>query len=477
MIKKYFSMLTFQYERTLLYMLQQTEYSISDYLKWLHRTKDFRVVCKRGHMVRTAKVQALFLALTLFVIVYLVVVFWLAISVNTLLSYGLALVAVLILPIIAQYEIILPLVLGKYIIQKPREKQIITQATKILADNKSYKIAVVGSYGKTSAKEVLKAVLSGGKKVAATPGNANQPLSISRFVNKLDGDEDILIFELGEYRTGDIYEMCELVQPNMGLITGANVAHLEKFGSMENIIKTLFGVRDYLGKGPLYLNGDNEILRAKDDKYSFLYSSKGTEKTRVSNVKIGTFGTDFTFGKFKVHSQLLGRHNIGVVVAAIEIAKKLGLTEKQINEGLKNIKPFEHRMEPYILNGAIVIDDTYNGNIDGAVAGIELLKELDARRRIYITPGLVEQGGDTERVHAEIGKLLSKGVDKVILMKNSSTKIIEKSLEENGFAGELQIVENPLEFYENLDKSVATGDVVLMQNDWTDNYAYIMYVV
>jgi UDP-N-acetylmuramyl pentapeptide synthase len=127
-------------------------------------------------------------------------------------------------------------------------------------------------------------------------------------------------------------------------------------------------------------------------------------------------------------------------------------------------------MEPKKLHGAWVIDDTYNGNSDGVKAGLELLKNSKAKRRIYVTPGLVEQGGKTKQVHEAIGRQAAESADMVVLMKNSVTDFIVSGLEKAKFKGEILTIDDPLEFYTNLEHFVAAGDVVLMQNDWTDNY-------
>jgi UDP-N-acetylmuramoyl-tripeptide--D-alanyl-D-alanine ligase len=124
------------------------------------------------------------------------------------------------------------------------------------------------------------------------------------------------------------------------------------------------------------------------------------------------------------------------------------------------------------MGGAWVIDDTYNGNIEGVRAGLQLLKELPAKRKMYVTPGLVDQGAETERVHLELGRLIAEAApDMVVLMKNSVADFIQIGLQEGSFEGELRIEENPLKFYTNIAHITAAGDVVLMQNDWTDNYA------
>jgi UDP-N-acetylmuramoyl-tripeptide--D-alanyl-D-alanine ligase len=471
MLKKYWSALNLNYERTLLYMLQQVEYDIPQYLKWLHRVKDFRTVTKRGHVVPTLKVKVLFGCLALFVLAYAGLVFWAAITINTVLAYFLAIMAMLLLPCLAPFILLAPLVIGRYVVQKPLEWNTIRMAKKYVKGHRGYKIAIAGSYGKTTAKEVLRAVLSGGRKVAATPGNTNQPLGLARFIMGTRGDEDILIFELGEYRPGDITEMCEFIDPDAGFITGINDAHLESFGSIEYIIDDIFSLKNYLKNQPLYMNGDNELLAGKDTKHITLYSERGTENNVVQNVKVGAFGTTFSLGKFEVTSGLLGWHNIGIVSAAVELAQRMGLTDSEIRAGLAKLQPFEHRMQPYDLNGATIIDDTYNGNLDGVKAGLRLLSELPAKRKVYVTPGLVEQGDKAEANHREIGRLLIGKVDKVVLMRNSVTGYIADALARGGFTGKLTMINDPLDFYENLDKFVAAGDLVLMQNDWTDNYA------
>jgi UDP-N-acetylmuramoyl-tripeptide--D-alanyl-D-alanine ligase len=146
------------------------------------------------------------------------------------------------------------------------------------------------------------------------------------------------------------------------------------------------------------------------------------------------------------------------------------MTDDEIKSGIEKTKPFDHRMQPYVLGGAHVIDDTYNGNIEGVEAGLVLLKNLDAKRRIYVTPGLVEQGSKMREIHEKMGRLIAEVADVVVLMNNSVTMHIQNGLKEAGFSGVLKIVDDPLEFYKNLEHFIAAGDIVLMQNDWTDNY-------
>jgi UDP-N-acetylmuramoyl-tripeptide--D-alanyl-D-alanine ligase len=155
------------------------------------------------------------------------------------------------------------------------------------------------------------------------------------------------------------------------------------------------------------------------------------------------------------------------------LALKLGLTPEQVKAGVAKVDSFEHRMQPRHLPGNIwIIDDTYNGNIEGMQAGLRLLHDMPAERRIYVTPGLVDQGPETETVHHRLGKLIAEySPDVVVLMKNSVTDYIQTGMRAGGFEQKLQIEDDPLGFYQHIDQFVKAGDVVLMQNDWTDNYA------
>ncbi|MGH7194346.1 MAG: glutamate ligase domain-containing protein, partial [Candidatus Saccharimonadales bacterium] len=195
-----------------------------------------------------------------------------------------------------------------------------------------------------------------------------------------------------------------------------------------------------------------------------------------SDVTTGLQGTSFTLKKdgetIKLESRLISRYKVGYLAFIAAFALQLGLTKEQVRAGVAKTQPFKHRMQPYQLGGAWVIDDTYNGNLEGIRAGTRLLAEVPAQRKIYVTPGLVDQGDETARIHREVGRLIAEAnPDIVVLMKNSVTGYIKEGLKAGGFDGELRIEPDPLDFYTNLNHFVASGDLVVMQNDWPDNYA------
>lgn len=459
------------FPKTLLYMLQASEYDVNEYLAWINRTVDFRSVSKRKKLVWTNKIRLLALAEVVIILIFVIFAWF----VSTI-WIPLAIPVLIVLPVGLIYGILAPLVIGRVLIQIPREKKMINAATEKIAMHPAKKIAIVGSYGKTTAKEVLKTVLAEKYDVAATPGNMNTPIGISRFIMNLSGDEEVLVFEFGETHIGDIRQLCDIVHPDIGVITGINEAHLQSFKTIENTIATVFELSDFLKEGPVYANHDDANVRHGSkgrritafgiddaDGWSLVKGEATLEGDRIVAQKGRT--------KISAKTLLIGDHLFGVLMLAIALGEKLELSPSEIEAGLGKIRPFEHRMQPRELHGALIIDDTYNGNIRGIEAGLSLLRQSQATRKIYVTPGLVEQGSETEAIHIRIGELIAQAADIAVLMNNSVTPFIQAGIQKAEFKGTVKVVDDPLAFYSGLEYFVAAGDVVLMQNDWTDNYS------
>lgn len=477
MMKNFLSRYHPRYVRSLVYMLQASEYDISEYLAWLGRVKDFAAVERRKQLVKTPKALmtlALAWCLALGIFVAAISTVWLFPVPLNYISF----VALLALaPYLLAYGITIPLVVLELLVQKPIEYFIVRRATKALARHTAVKIAVAGSFGKTTMREILKTVLSEGKKVATPPHSYNTPLGISAFVKTLKGDEEILIFELGEGRPGDVRTLSALVQPDMGIITGINEAHLKTFKTLERTVQTIYELADYLGDKPTYVNGESELARKNARAGHILYSRVGAGDSKVENPKTDLSGLSFTLvrdhARLELASSLLGLHQVGPLVAAATLAERLGLSPEQIHSGIGKTKPFEHRLEPTTDSaGVITLDDSYNGNPDGVKAVIDFLASLTGHQRWYVTPGLVEMGARTEAVHKEIGHWLAHaGIENVILIRNSVTPHIERGLQEADYGGKVLWFDEALQAFAALPHLTVKGDVVLLQNDWPDQYA------
>jgi UDP-N-acetylmuramoyl-tripeptide--D-alanyl-D-alanine ligase len=307
-------------------------------------------------------------------------------------------------------------------------------------------------------KEAVSTILSQKYSVLKTPENINTPLGIANLIlTKLDSSTEVFVVEMGEYTRGDIKDICSIVKPQTAIITGINEAHLERMGKMENTIAAIFELAQHMNqKGLLVLNEDNTLIR---DNY----------KTFVTTQKI-----EFASSKKEsnLESGLLGRYATGVLEAGAAVGRYLGLTEEQIQKGARSVGPLPHRLQPIEgTQGVLVIDDSYNGNPEGVEEAIYLLSTYKERRKVYVTPGLVETGEKNEDVHRKIGKHLASVADRVVLIKNSATPFIAQGLMENGFD------KNHILWYKNVQAAHAAmgqiiepNDVVMFQNDWPDNY-------
>lgn len=337
-------------------------------------------------------------------------------------------------------------------------------------------IGIAGSYGKTTAKEIIKTILKQKYEVSATPDSVNTPLGIAKWIlDNKNKRSEILIIEMGEHYRGDIAELCNFIPPDLVVITGITEAHLERMGGLKEISDTIFEAVDHAKKDALvFFNKDDENInkdyeRHLGGKKAVFYSAKDTDKKFDADKLNWHFSFD-NFGEFDL--RLLGEYSVGTVIAGIKIAEALGLNKAEITRGVAEIEPISHRLSPIKGKGdVLVIDDSYNSNPKGAHEAILLLSRFKGRRKLYITPGIVETGSENKKIHTEIGKELATVADKVILIKNSSTPYIERGLIEAGFDKQnIATFETANEAHDNLGLILQPKDVIIFQNDWGDQY-------
>jgi UDP-N-acetylmuramoyl-tripeptide--D-alanyl-D-alanine ligase len=467
-----------RFPTVLVYMLQSTEYHVGPYLGWFWRTSDFRTVMKRRALQKTMAARLLLLAVRVGMLVQIATgayFIWLGLAREVAGAWQFGVAVLLSYPVVWAHLVTVPIALGRIFIANPKERKLIERSKHIFAKHPGVKVAVAGSYGKTTMKELLGTVLAEGKNVAITPANKNVASSHALFAHRLTGDEDVLVIEYGEGAPGDVARFAATTQPSLGVITGIAPAHLDHYPDLAAAAQDIFGLADYLHDQNVYVNAESEAAQDYIKDNHTRYSAEAVGQWKVVKPQVDFDGVRFDLKKGKqtlhLHSGLLGRHQIGPLAAVAAIAHDLGLSKKQIEDGVGKTVPFEHRMQPRPLGGAWIIDDTYNGNIDGIKAGLMLLKDLPAKRKVYVTPGLVDQGVETERVHHAMGGMIAHvNPDRVVLMENSVRPFIEAGLIEAGYDGELQVEDDPLSFYTGMEHHIAGGDLWLLQNDWTDNY-------
>ena len=372
-----------------------------------------------------------------------------------------------------------------YLINEPLEELIrayyLRIATNSINNYEVIKIGITGSYAKTSVKEILKTILSQKYRVLATPMSYNTPFGIAITAKKLDSTHDIFIAEMGARTKGDIKALAKLVKPNYAVLTGVNNQHLETFGSIECTKDTKFELFESLddnGVGFFSSDNDNSIelySRFKGEKY--LAGIDGEDNfVTATDVMTDRNGTKFTL-KIKdekpilCSTVLLGRHSVKNICLASAVAYKIGLSPEEIALGIGRIQSVGHRLELVPNNkNIVIIDDSYNSNVDGVTAAMEVLDTFEGRK-IVLTPGLVELGKVENLANFEFGKELSKHADIVIVIGKQNAEMLIKGLIEEGMNREnIKFAKSLNKGNELLNEIVKEGDVVLFENDLPDNY-------
>ncbi len=375
----------------------------------------------------------------------------------------LSLFPLLTLPIVALSGLIAK------IYEAPRNRSYVRRARQRIEERKSKGgfiiIGVTGSYGKTSVKQILTAMLSRKFRVLSTPRSHNTPLGLALSLNSNDlNNYDIFIAEMGARHRGDIAELCELCPPDYSVITGICPQHLESFGSVENIIKA---------KGEILPATARCAVIAADCFEDFKDYSCKKLSASASDIECTCSGTAFTLtlggDSRRVCTKLLGGHSANNIAAAARVAFELGMTIDEIAAAAEGLEPVEHRLQLIKSGGVNILDDGYNSNVRGAAEALGVLR-LFGGEKVAVTPGLVELGILEESENYELGKKLV-GLDHVILVGDTLIAPVKKGYLENGGSPERLRTAPSLFAAEELLKGVLKdGSTVLFLNDLPDIY-------
>lgn len=472
-------LLPHRYTRALAYMLQDTEYSVYKYFRWLIKTPDFSSVMNRRELKRTKASLAIITYLTLTYLVLLGLSTFFLLQVNLLLGV----IALISTPAVCALSIIPPVFIGGVFRYHVGERIRDRKTEEIFRNHPALKIAVLGSYGKTTVKELLAEVLGSHYEIASSPGNMNTAVAHYRLAKSLKGDEKFIILEYGEEIPGDINRYAANTQPDIAIITGLAPAHMDKLKSIDLAGKELFAISDHVDPENVYINEDSPMLvdfmrKEFGNKSRFNgFSQKSSLGWSVTGLKSDLGGLKFKLQKevrsIQVESKLIGKHLVGPLSVVAALSHKLGMQEEAITKAIKNTKAHKARLEPIKLGQATVLNDGYNGNIEGIKAGVGFVAGLKIKgKKIYVTPGLVHQGKDSDLIHKQIAQLIENAFDKIYLIDNPQTKIIHNELKVLGYKKGIEMISDPLGFYNSLESFTSAGDIVLIQNDLPDSLTH-----
>ena len=298
-------------------------------------------------------------------------------------------------------------------------------------------VAIAGSYGKTSTKEIMKNLLSQEFKLLATSNSINTPLGISQIILKnLKLEHQLFIVEFGEYYKGDILALAKLTFPDFGIVTAIGRQHLERMGSLEKIAEVMGELIKYLKIKERILLYEKNLKYYSKGLTSYGSSSNAT--FRILDTEVSRRGTDF---KMRINDEtisdlfvpLYGEHQTVNILPSIWLLLNLKKDLKNVIPKISNLPYIKRRHEPiFAENNVLVLDNSYNTNPDSIKSSLKLINLVGGSNRIIITLGFVELGDDDEKVHEELGMLLAKSVDYVGLVESYRVKTIKKGFLSGG---------------------------------------------
>ncbi len=279
-------------------------------------------------------------------------------------------------------------------------------------------VAVTGSVGKTSTKEMIATILSARYNVHKSKGNFNNEIGLPLSVLELDDMHEVAVFEMGMRGFDQINLLSKIVKPQIAIITNIGISHIEKLGSRQNILKAKLEILEGLHEdGVVILNGDDELLSGLKGLLRFKTLFYGINEDlniwAYDLISKGESGVEFHVKTPKSDMSLFiaapGIHNVHNALAGIAVAQTLNMSENEIKKGLEGLTGTEMRLSIEDKNGIKYINDSYNAAPDSVMAAIDVLCEIAGKSRKWAVLGdMLELGDWAEEAHKKIGRLISQ---------------------------------------------------------------------
>ncbi len=282
-------------------------------------------------------------------------------------------------------------------------------------------LGLTGSNGKTTTKELIRAVLQTEKRVHATAGNFNNHIGVPLTLLRMPRDTEIAVIEMGANQPGDIQELCEIADPNMGLITNIGAAHLERLGSLEGVQETKGALFRYvLPKGGLvFCNNEDRRVRALAHETSnanaYTYGEGDSDvlmeifKENPSGMRVILRHRAPEVGMVSVHTSLTGKYNGLNIAAAIAVALHFGISDQNMIEGISSYVPANNRSQILVKKGHRFWMDAYNANPSSMEAAIHnICKQESPQDLVLVLGDMLELGSEEVTYHEELGKFIQQ---------------------------------------------------------------------
>ena len=286
-------------------------------------------------------------------------------------------------------------------------------------------IGITGTNGKTTTKELINAVLSSSYKTTCTKGNLNNHIGVPLTLLTIKPTDEMAIVEMGANHPGEIDALCRIAEPTFGLITNIGVAHIEGFGSKENIIKTKKALYQHViaNNGTLFVNETDAILRENLTYDKVVFYGKEAESSIVSMNPYLTI----RIGEETVETHLTGSYNIWNFLGAAAIGRYFHIADSVIAKALGDYVPSNHRSQVNRIGSNVIISDYYNANLTSMTAALKNLAQLDHPRKVAVLGDMRELGDLSVEAHTEISQLVENLHIEGYFVGTEFAKVVKKN--------------------------------------------------
>ena len=332
-------------------------------------------------------------------------------------------------------------------------------------------IAVTGSVGKTSTKDVIASVVSTEYKTLKTEGNNNNNIGLPLTILKLK-DHEALVIEMGMNHLGEISLLTNIASPTFAIITNIGTSHIGNLGSRENILKAKLEILEGMEIPKIIINNDNDLLHnwatQNYDKIEIhTFGIQNQSDLCAEEIQLREDGSEFiaisSQEKIKINVPVGGEHFVYNALCAMKVGQILGISNENIQKGIAKFELTKKRMDIRKLeNGAILINDAYNASYESMKASLEFLEKHTGTRKIAVLGDMFELGEFSEELHKKVGEEVAKRNIDILICAGEASKYIIKEAEKNTKI-DTYYFNNNEEIVENLYQKLKNGDVVLVK--------------
>ena len=329
-------------------------------------------------------------------------------------------------------------------------------------------VAITGSVGKTSTKDMVASIMQEKYNTLKTQGNYNNHIGVPLTIFRLK-DEEALTIEMGMNHLGEISTLSKIAKPTVAVITNVGTAHIGNLGSRENILKAKLEILDGMKeKGPIVINNDNDLLHKwyLENKNTYKIITFGIQNESdymAENINFKENGSTFTLkGTSKqIEVPVGGEHFVQNSLCAIAVGRIFEIPLQKIAEGISNFELTKKRMDIENINGITIINDSYNANYDSMKAALDYIGKMQGKRKIAVLGDMLELGEYSKTLHENVGKVVAENkIDILVTVGNEAKHIAEIAKNE---IGNVIVCNTNEEAINEINKIKAENDCILLK--------------